>query len=103
MPESTDLDRLTTWIRRRIGEGVSRPVKLDVPGEGVIRVDGAAVNNVDGPADLVITVSAQTLHDVWNDRLNPLAMPKGAVKISNKLLALQMTPRLVKLLSAKPV
>ena len=102
MPQPTDLDRLTTWLRRRIGEGVSRPVKLAVPGEGVIRVEGAVVTNEDGPADLVITVSAQTLHDVWNDKLNPLAMPKGAVKISNKMLALQMTPNLLKLLTAKP-
>ena len=102
MAEPTDLERLTTWVRHRIGEGVPRPVKLDVSGVGVIRVVNAEVNNVDGPADLVITISAQTLHDVWNDKVNPLKMPTGAVKVSNKLLALQMTPILIRLLTSKP-
>ena len=68
----------------------------------MIRAEGALVTNVDGPADLVITVSAETLHDVWNDRLNPLKMPKGAVKVSNTLLALQMTPKLIQILTTKP-
>lgn len=100
----SDLAKLTVWVRRRIDDGVSKTVKLSVADVGVIRVEGAKVSNEDGPADLTLSISAQTLHDLWNDKIHPLKnMPSGAVKVSDKLLALRMAPRLVKLLATKPV
>ena len=39
--------------------GAGRSIKLDLKGEGVIHIDGAAVTNDDLPADLVVTVGAE--------------------------------------------
>jgi putative sterol carrier protein len=87
------LDELTERIRRAaaIGEPLGRTLKLDLRGEGVIRLNGRAVGNDDGPADLVVSVSRADLERLGKGELDPgRAMMTGRMKLSDMGLALSL-------------
>ncbi|MBI1197844.1 MAG: sterol-binding protein [Phenylobacterium sp.] len=91
------LEELTERIRRAVaaGEGLSRPVKLDLRGEGVIHVRGAEVTNEDLPADLVVSVSRADLVRLGKGELDPMrAMMTGRMKLSDMGLAFSLQPQI---------
>lgn len=90
------LEELTDRIRRAAasGEGLGLPVKLDLKGEGVIHVDGAAVTNDDLPADLVVSVTRSDLVRLGKGELDPLrAVMTGRLKLSDMTLAMRLMPQ----------
>jgi len=75
-------------------------LKLDLKGEGVIRLDGADVTNEDGPADLVITISRRDLEALGKGDLDPMrAMMTGRMKLSDMGLAMRLQPQIRSLFS----
>jgi putative sterol carrier protein len=91
------LEELTDRIRRAAasGDGLSRTVKLDLKGEGVIHVDGASVTNDDRPADLVVSVSRADLVKLGKRELDPMrAVMSGRMKLSDMSLAFSLQPQI---------
>lgn len=91
------LEELTERIRRAAesGGGLSRTVKLDLKGEGIIRVAGASVTNDDGPADLTVRISRADLVKLGKGELNPMsAVMTGRMKLSDMGLAMSLTPEI---------
>jgi putative sterol carrier protein len=90
------LEELTDRIRRAAatGDGLGRTVKLDLKGEGVIHLDGAAVSNDDRPADLTVSVSRSDLVKLGKGELDPMrAVMTGRLKLSDMGLAMQLMPQ----------
>lgn len=99
------LEELTDRIRRAAGAGetLGRTVKLDLRGEGVIHVDGAAVTNEDRPADLTVSVSRSDLVKLGKGELDPMrAVMTGRLKLSDMGVAMGLMPK-VKALFEKAV
>ena len=91
------LEELTDRIRRAAASGtaLSRTVKLDLKGEGVIHLDGAAVTNDDLPADLTVRISRADLVKLGKGELNPMsAVMTGRMKLSDMGLAMSLTPQI---------
>ena len=87
------LEELTDRIRRAAasGEGLSRTVKLDLKGEGVIHIDGAAVTNENRPADLTVSVSRADLVKIGKGELDPMrAVMTGRMRLSDMTLAMSL-------------
>jgi putative sterol carrier protein len=87
------LEDLTERIRRAAAEGplLGRSVKLDLRGEGVIRLDGRTVSNADDPADLVVSVTRADLERLGKGELDPgRAMMTGRMKLSDMGLAISL-------------
>ena len=99
-----DVDELTQRIRQAVAAGVDlgRSVKLDLKGEGVIRIDGAEVSNDDAPADLTVTISARDLAALGKGELDPMrAMMSGRLRLSDMGLALSLQPQIQALLARR--
>ena len=99
-----DVDELTQRIRQAVAGGVDlgRSVKLDLKGEGVIRIDGAEVSNDDAPADLTVTISARDLAALGKGELDPMrAMMSGRLRLSDMGLALSLQPQIQALLARR--
>jgi putative sterol carrier protein len=96
------LDELTDRIRiaaaSDAGVAASSPgksIKLDLKGQGVIHIDGAAVTNEDLPADLVVTVALNDLMALGRGELDPTrAMMTGRLRLSDMALAMQLQPKI---------
>lgn len=89
------LEELTERIRRAAASDVDlgQSIKLDLKGEGVIHIDGAAVTNEDKPADLTVTVARRDLEALGKGELDPVrAMMTGRMKLSDMGLALKLQP-----------
>lgn len=86
------LEELTERIRAAAAAGgLSRSVKLDLKGEGLIHVDGDRVTNDDAPADLTVRVSRADLVRLGKGELNPMtAMMTGRMKLSDMGLAMSL-------------
>lgn len=96
------LEELTERIRGAVasGAGLSRAVKLDLKGEGVIHVAGAQVSNDDKPADLVVRISRADLVALGKGELDPMrAMMTGRMKLSDMGLAMKLQPEIQALFS----
>lgn len=90
------LEELTDRIRRAAasGDGLGRPVKLDLKGEGVIHVDGPSVTNDDLPADLIVSISRSDLVKLGKGELDPMrAVMTGRLKLSDMGLAMSLMPQ----------
>ena len=75
-------------------------LKLDLKGEGFIRLDGGAVTNDDGPADLAITISRKDLEALGKRELDPMrAIMTGRMKLSDMALAMKLQPIIKSLLA----
>jgi putative sterol carrier protein len=90
----TTLQDLTDKIARAAANSdLDKTIKLDLKGEGVIRVAGAAVTNDDGPADLTVTISIRDLVAMGKKELDPLrAMMTGKLRVSDMGLAMTLQP-----------
>ena len=99
------LEELTDRIRRaaasEAGPGaLGSSIKLDLKGEGVIHIDGAAVTNDDLPADLVVTVGLKDLAALGKGELDPTrAMMTGRLRLSDMGLAMRLQPKIQSLFS----
>jgi|SRR5665213_387624 len=95
------LEELTDRIRRAAASDADLPalgeksVKLDLKGEGVIHIAGAAVTNDDKPADLTVTLAKRDLEALGKGELDPVrAMMSGRLKLSDMGLAMQLQPKI---------
>ncbi len=93
------LEELTDRIRRAASEvatsNLDPSIKLDLKGEGVIHIAGAAVTNDDLPADLIVTVGLKDLAALGKGELDPTrAMMTGRLRLSNMGLAMKLQPRI---------
>ena len=100
------LEELTDRIRRAAtseagdasgagAAGLGSSIKLDLKGEGVIHIDGAAVTNDDLPADLVVTVGLKDLAALGKGELDPTrAMMTGRLRLSDMALAMRLQPKI---------
>jgi putative sterol carrier protein len=89
------LEELTDRIRRAAASDadLQKSVKLDLKGEGVIHIEGAAVTNDDKPADLTVTLAMRDLEALGKGELDPVrAMMSGRMKLSDMGLAMRMQP-----------
>jgi len=96
------LEELTERIRAAAasGAGLSRPVRLDLKGEGVIHLDGAAVTNDDKPADLTVTISRADLVALGKGQLDPMrAIMTGRMKLSDMGVAFGLQSEIQNLFS----
>ena len=104
------LEELTDRIRRAAASeavasvgpsaGLGSSIKLDLKGEGVIHIDGAAVTNDDLPADLVVTVGLKDLAALGKGELDPTrAMITGRLRLSDMALAMRLQPKIQSLFS----
>ncbi|HEX3365178.1 SCP2 sterol-binding domain-containing protein [Phenylobacterium sp.] len=99
------LEELTDRIRRAAASeagpaGLVSSIKLDLKGEGVIHIDGAAVTNDDLPADLVVTVALKDLAALGKGELDPTrAMMTGRLRLSDMGLAMRLQPTIQSLFS----
>ena len=96
------LEELTDRIRRAAASDagaaaldLGSSIKLDLKGEGVIHIDGAAVTNDDLPADLVVTVGLKDLTALGKGELDPTrAMMTGRLRLSDMALAMRLQPKI---------
>ena len=95
------LEELTDRIRRAATSEAGAPsalgssIKLDLKGEGVIHIDGAAVTNDDLPADLIVTVALKDLAALGKGELDPTrAMMTGRLRLSDMALAMRLQPKI---------
>ena len=96
------LEEITERFRSAVsgGNDLGRPIKFDLPGEGVIHIDGDKVTNEDKPADLVMTLSKSDLEDLGAGRLDPMtAVMSGRLKLSDMGVAMQLQPKMQALFS----
>lgn len=99
------LEEITDRIRSaHSGEAaLDRTIKLDLKGEGVIRISREGVTNDDGAADLVVTISRQDLTALGKGELDPMrAIMSGRMRLSDMGLAMSLQPQ-IKALFAKAV
>jgi putative sterol carrier protein len=95
------LEELTKRIRGAAATGgLSRSIKLDLKGEGVIHVAGTEVTNEDKPADLTVRISRTDLTALGKGELDPMrAMMTGRMKLSDMGLAMKLQPEIQALFS----
>lgn len=96
------LEELTDRIRLAAASdaGLGTSIKLDLKGEGVIHINGAAVSNDDLPADLVVTVAMKDLTALGKGELDPTrAMMTGRLRLSDMALAMRLQPKIQSLFS----
>ena len=99
------VEELTDRIRRAVDAGVDldSSIKLDLKGEGIIRIADGSVSNEDAPADLTVTISARDLAALGKRELDPMrAMMSGRMRLSDMALAMRLQP-LIQALFAKAV
>ena len=104
------LEELTDRIRHAAAAAgqpdqptLGKTIKLDLKGEGVVRIEGASVTNDDLPADLVVTISRKDLEALGKRQLDPMrAIMTGRMKLSDMKLAMQLQP-VIQSLFAKAV
>lgn len=91
------LEHLTETIRTALAGGADLGVslKLDLKGEGIVRITGGQVSNDDGPADLTVRITAADLAALGKGELDPMrAMISGRLKVSDMGLALRLQPQI---------
>ena len=91
------LEEITAKFRDAVGQdsGLGRSVKFVLKGDGVVRVEGAEVSNLDTPADLTLTLSRGDLEAMGQGRLNPMtAVLTGRLKVSDMATAMQVQSKL---------
>jgi putative sterol carrier protein len=91
------LEELTERIRLAAASefDLGQSIKLDLKGEGVIRIEGAAVSNDDRPADLTVTLARRDLEALGRGELDPVrAMMTGRMKLSDMALAMKLQPKI---------
>jgi putative sterol carrier protein len=96
-PALPTLDEITDRLRRAVTAGLDLgcAVKLDLKGEGLVRIAAGEVTNEDGPADLTVRVSRKDLGALARRELDPTrAMMSGRLKLSDMGLAMKLQPQI---------
>ena len=91
------LEELTDRIRSAaaVAPALDRSIKLDLKGEGCIRVDAGGVSNDDLPADLTVTISRADLTALGKRELDPMrAIMTGRMRLSDMGLAMKLQPQI---------
>ena len=91
------LEEITERFRAAVGtdSGLGRSVKFVLKGDGVVRIEGAEVSNLDTPTDLTLTLSRADLEAMGQGRLNPMtAVLTGRLKVSDMATAMQVQSKL---------
>lgn len=91
------LGEITDRLRAAVeaGEPIASSIRLDLEGEGSIRIDRRSVSNDDAAADLVITLTKADLEAMGRGRLAPMtAVVTGRMKLSDPGLAMRLQPDL---------
>ncbi|MGZ3375076.1 MAG: SCP2 sterol-binding domain-containing protein [Phenylobacterium sp.] len=100
LEELTDRIRRAATTEAAAASGLRSSIKLDLKGEGIIHIDGAAVTNDDLPADLVVTVGLKDLAALGKGELDPTrAMMTGRLRLSDMALAMRLQPAIQSLFS----
>jgi putative sterol carrier protein len=89
---------VTTNIRARVGDdcGISKVIKFDFGGDGIVRVDGVStpniVDNEDSSADCTVKVAMSDFLDIAAGNQNPqMAFMMGKLKIEGDMgIAMQL-------------
>jgi putative sterol carrier protein len=91
-----ELSEITERLQKAVSNtgGLDRPLKIDLKGDGIIRLDGSTVNNEDGPADTTITVAKDDLEAMARGELDPtMAFMTGKLKIDGDMsVAMKLQP-----------
>ena len=96
----TSADDLARFLKRRVGAGIKRSVRIVIVGQGVVRVEGPSVTQEERPAEVTVTMTPETLKALDNGRLDPItAVTASHVQVTNKLAALRMIPLIIRMLS----
>jgi len=94
------LDEITQRMREAVGSdsGLGKSVKFDFGDDGVVRIDGATVDNQDLPADCVIGVTKDDFEKMGRGELDPtMAFMSGKLKIQGDMsVAMKLQPLLAK-------
>lgn len=98
------IKEITEGLARAIGaqSGFGSVLKFDFEGAGVTRIDGKAtpnvVDNVDGPADCTVVISAENLMKMFKRELDPtMAFMQGKMKVNGDMsVAMKLGPILQK-------
>jgi len=96
-PVLATLEEITERLRRAVADGLDLgcAVKLDLKGEGLVRIAGGEVSNQDGPAELTVRVSRRDLAALAKGELDPTrAMMTGRLKLSDMGLAMKLQPQI---------
>jgi putative sterol carrier protein len=92
------LTKITTNIRSRVGGdcGITKVIKFDFGGDGVVRVDGISrpniVDNEDSDADCIVKIAMPDFLDIASGKRNPkMAFMMGKLKIEGDIgIAMQL-------------
>ena len=93
----SSFEELTERVRAGLatGDELDKVLKLNLKGEGVIRIDGLEVSNADAPADLTITATRSDLEALGSGRMDPMsAIISGRLRVSDTGLAMRLQPQL---------
>jgi putative sterol carrier protein len=95
-------EEIVERIRSALAGGLNLDcsVKLDLKGEGIVRVADGDVSVGDGPADLTVRVSRKDLGALAKGELDPMrAVMTGRLKLSDMGLAMKLMPQIRALLA----
>ena len=93
----SSFEDLTERVRAGLASGdeLDKVLKLNLKGEGVIRIDGLEVSNADAPADLTITATRSDLEALGSGQMDPMsAIISGRLRVSDTGLAMRLQPQL---------
>ena len=95
-------EEIAERLRKAVAGGLDLgcAVKLDLKGEGIVRIAGGEVSDEDGPADLTVRVSRKDLGALAKGELDPMrAVMSGRLKLSDMGLAMKLMPQIQALLA----
>ena len=81
-------EEIAARLRKAVAGGLDLgcAVKLDLKGEGVVRIAGGEVFDDDGPADLTVRVSRKDLGALAKGELDPMrAVMTGKIKVKGDM------------------
>jgi putative sterol carrier protein len=99
---ATQLEDLTERMKAAVGDdsGLGKTLKFNLKGEGFVLINGGAVTNEDGPADLTLTIAMDDLIALGEGKLDPMtAVMTGKLQLSDMGLAMGLQGKMQALFS----
>lgn len=91
-------DAILSGLGAKLGEmNIAKRIKINLEADGVILIDGTttppSLSQTDGPADVVLNISAQDLQQILDGDLNPqMAFMTGKLKVDGDMsIAMQLS------------